>query len=87
MGKISGLISDLKKDLAPTCPLCGKGHRKIIYAGVPLKFCVDEECSCIWGIWWWWMNVVPFNGWLWFYEGSYWVALWHWLWHVEEREE
>lgn len=61
---------------------------KVIAAGLPLKLCND--CGCLWGEPWvtiYDLIVVPIEGFFgnpegfYFmgYEGSYWLALWHFL--------
>ncbi len=62
------------------CPRCGMIGHKVLYMGLPMKFCLDPECSCLWGFWSdLLMEHLPFNGWFFFYEGNYVSALWHWL--------
>jgi hypothetical protein len=65
------------KDIAP-CALCGSGMVKAIYAGLPLRLCLNEDCSHVSG----WasvlLNALPFNGAFMFYEGSYFPALIEW---------
>jgi len=51
-----------------------------------MKLCKNENCSCIWGFWSWWLNIVPFTGWLIKYESSYWSALWFYLFGNVEGE-
>lgn len=68
---------------------------KVIYAGLPLHFCTDEECaaldSALWGLWSWLMLAVvwfiPFDGYFFGYEGSYTIALYNWFKHTGEQEE
>jgi len=62
-----------------SCPICGKGHIKVIYFGLPVKLCEDEECSCMFGFWSHIAQYLPYNGWLMQYDGNYWIALYHWL--------
>lgn len=54
---------------------------KVIYAGMPVKFCFDEECAVLWGFWSYPMLLLPFDGWFFAYEGNYFIALYHWLRH------
>ena len=60
------------------CVECGsRKARKTIYYGLPHKHC--PTCTLLWG---WPMiltGLLPFNGKLFYYSGSYWKALWHWL--------
>ena len=65
------------------CHVCGGPVEKMIFAGLPGTLCEDEACSGIDGpaaaiaI-----VMAPFmtDGWLFaVYEGSYWLALWEWL--------
>jgi hypothetical protein len=60
------------------CPMCGSEPNKVIYMGFPMMLCQDEHCSCIWGFWSW-VPTLWFNGALMQYEGSYWPALWYWM--------
>jgi hypothetical protein len=71
-----------------TCPSCGDKYLKAIYMGFPLRICQDEECACAQGcIALWLMEHMPVSqgewnagGWaLYVYEGSYWKALWKWM--------
>jgi hypothetical protein len=62
-----------------SCPICAGPVRKVIYYGLPLRLCEDEECSCLFGFWFWLVEHLPFNGWMMVYEGAYGPALWHWL--------
>ena len=62
----------------PRCPRCDCEAHKVIYLGLPMKLCSDEPCRCLWGFWSW-VPVLWFNGGFMEYEGSYWPALWHWL--------
>jgi hypothetical protein len=61
------------------CPLCNSDTMKVIYYGLPVKFCCKENCNCMFGFWTNVTNFLPFNGVLFTYEGSYLTALWHWL--------
>lgn len=72
--------------LSGSCPVCGSEYDKIIHGGLPMKLCKNENCSCIWGFWSWWLNIVPFTGWLIKYESSYWSALWFYLFGDVEGE-
>ncbi len=58
------------------CPLCNSDYHKIIYYGLPAKFCKNKECNCLFGIWDWLLDFLPFNGMLFTYEGNYFFALW-----------
>jgi len=66
------------------CPRCGKAGQKVLYMGIPAQFCVDQECSTLWGFWSFLITLVPFNGWFFCYNGNYFCALWHWLFDDEE---
>jgi len=61
------------------CPVCRCSGDKVLYAGIPLRLCVNEKCNNIWGLWSFLMLVVPFNGYFLVYEGNYFIALWDWL--------
>lgn len=67
------------------CPRCGKVDeaQRVIYYGLPFYFCSDESCNTLWGcrLWDWIASVLPFNGVFMTYEGSYWAALWFWMFH------
>jgi len=60
------------------CPLCGAESDKVIYMGLPMRFCSDEYCNCLWGFWSW-IPIMWFNGVFMTYEGYYLPALMHWL--------
>lgn len=62
-----------------TCPLCKSGPIKVIYYGLPVLLCENENCSCMFGFWSYVTDMFPFTGVMMGYEGSYWPALWHWL--------
>lgn len=78
--RIAELIGTVKTLLSKKCPICGKGHQNVIHGWLPMKICADDQCNCIWGVWSWWLDVVPFNGWLMVYRGNYFSALWRWIW-------
>ena len=61
------------------CPLCSSGTYKVIYAGFPGRMCTNEECCCLTGPAAIVSGIIGWNGMLFAYEGSYFVALWHWL--------
>ena len=61
------------------CPACGSESVKVLYAGIPARLCVNEECRTLWGIFSIVITWLPFNGWFFFYEGNYFTALFHWL--------
>jgi hypothetical protein len=63
------------------CPDCDEPLTKVIYAGLPGKMCFS--CSLFMGLASY-IAMLFFNGHLLVYEGSYWRALWHWLFHTEE---
>ena len=63
------------------CPSCdGENVTRTLYAGFPMWFCTDE-CACLWGFWSFLLTLelLPFNGWFYHYDGMYLVALWNWL--------
>jgi|WetSurMetagenome_2_1015567.scaffolds.fasta_scaffold471826_1 hypothetical protein len=65
----------------PQCPICkNKEISKVIYYGLPFKFCMDPKCACLFGLWDWLLVVLPFNGYLFIYEKGYIKALWQYLW-------
>lgn len=61
------------------CKFCKKRMIKVIYAGFPLWLCSDEYCNAIAGPFTFIMFIFPFNGIFYGYTGSYWKALYHWL--------
>jgi len=58
------------------CPACGEEASKIIYLGLPMKFC--NHCSTMFGFWSW-VPTLWFNGAVFCYEGNYLRALWNYL--------
>ncbi|MDA8140392.1 MAG: hypothetical protein M0036_17230 [Desulfobacteraceae bacterium] len=52
---------------------------KVIYYGLPHRFCENEACNCLFGFWSDWTQWLPFNGYFWAYKGAYLPALWDWL--------
>ncbi|HZL92281.1 MAG TPA: hypothetical protein VFB99_01515 [Vicinamibacterales bacterium] len=58
---------------------------KVIYAGLPGGTCADERCACMWGLASW-AAAVWFTGWIMSYTGSYWPALWSWMFGEVESE-
>ena len=66
------------------CPLCHSGAIKVIYYGLPFNLCENEECSCLWGFWYFLVGYLPFNGYMFGYSGSYWSAFWCWLFQNKE---
>lgn len=71
-----------------TCPLCNSAEvKKVVYYGLPVKMCfamrergrLVEPCNCMFGCWTLITNLLPFNGCVLVYEGSYLKAMWHWL--------
>lgn len=61
------------------CPLCQNNSFKVIYYGLPVYFCKNENCNCMFGFWHFVTDYLPFNGILFVYEGSYLIALCKWL--------
>lgn len=72
----------------PTCGVCGHEAAKVIYFGLPMRLCLDSECSGLTGM------CARLAGWLpiasegedgepafafMAYEGRYLPALWAWL--------
>jgi|TARA_Y100000310_G_C20691033_1_gene822208 hypothetical protein len=66
------------------CPGCDNESNKAIYMGFPLRLCTNEDCLTLFGFWSWIMDIVPFNGWFYIYEGNYFIALYYWLLDKEE---
>jgi hypothetical protein len=66
------------------CPLCGSAYTKALYAGIPVKLCLNNECSLMWGFFSIIVTWLPFNGMFFVYEGNYFKALWCWLFMKEE---
>lgn len=58
------------------CPDCAARLSKVIYAGLPGKVCTS--CFLMMGLASY-AAMIGFNGELFVYEGSYFIALWHWL--------
>jgi len=59
------------------CPDCkSKDQMKVIYLGLPMKFCPD--CHAITGLWSW-VPRIWFNGYLMSYTEPYIIALFYWL--------
>lgn len=72
--------------VCPVCPQCREPAMKAIYFGFPLGVCESETCAgLVWGPGSYVM-LVFFNGWLMLYRGSYWRALWTWLFARRESE-
>jgi hypothetical protein len=63
------------------CPVCGERMSKVIYAGLPGKIC--GSCTIFMGMASY-AAMAAFTGHMMVYEGSYWVALWHWLFDDKE---
>lgn len=72
------------------CPLCGEEMGKVLYLGVPGKYCPDPECGCLMGPAYYaaaWFQVED-GGWsLMTYEGSYLLALWRFLRYGKEEQQ
>lgn len=60
------------------CPACKAEATKVIYFGMPMYLCSEEYCNTVWGFWSW-IPAMRFNGAFMEYAGSYWLALWTWL--------
>lgn len=70
------------------CERCGHPMFRAISMGLPLRMCEDtEDCATADGPAIWLHNLFPwtFTGYLLRYEGSYWRALWRWLWGVADE--
>ena len=67
----------LKKN--DNCPLCKGESDKIIYYGLPMRFCKNDTCCCMFGFWDLITQYFPYNGVVMTYEGPYLYVLWHWL--------
>jgi hypothetical protein len=65
------------------CPTCQSEAKRVIYMGFPVWLCSDDGCNTLWGFWSW-VPGLYFNGAFMEYEGSYWPALWHWLFGSQE---
>lgn len=61
------------------CPLCNNKSYKIIYYGLPHRFCENEKCNCMFGFWSNITQYLPYTGWFLKYEDGYLYALWKWL--------
>lgn len=59
------------------CPRCGWQARKVIYMGLPMNLCSNDNCNTVWGFWSW-VPALWFNGCFMQYD-NYWPALWNWL--------
>ena len=33
------------------CPLCGSMGHKALVGPFPVRLCVDDACTCVWGFW------------------------------------
>lgn len=79
-----------------SCPLCKSDAHKVIYFGLPMRLCADDNCNCLFGFWSTLANWLPiasedergepafaFMS----YEGSYVAALWAWLTDVPDGGE
>lgn len=78
-----------------TCPDCGSPAAKVIYFGFPMKLCLWDECSLVFGFWGFvaWVCPIPtlteFGPMFKFvrYDDAYLVALWRWvLWKEVDNE-
>lgn len=78
-----GFIGEEAHD--PTeCPACKDIQVKALYAGLPLKLCVNEDCHTVTGLGSWLVEIW-YNGVFFPYFGSYWKTLYHWL-TVSEKD-
>jgi len=63
------------------CPQCkSEKVTKVIWLGLPFKFCEAPGCCSMWGFWDFIFEFIPFDGKMLAYQGSYVKAFWHWLW-------
>ncbi len=72
------------------CPLCDKPIVRALFMGLPVKLCPDDdECGCVYGLGTHLMWLPTRDGrWAFtVYEGSYWAALWWWMWNGAPRQE
>jgi hypothetical protein len=60
------------------CPTCGELQQKALYMGLPGKLCKDPKCATLTGPAEWAAGIF-FDGKVFFYTGSYWLALWDFL--------
>ena len=60
------------------CPECGSDSLKVIYMGLPMRYCCNNACGNLWGFWSW-ICSIHFNGWFFIYDGSYLQGLLDWL--------
>jgi hypothetical protein len=66
------------------CPICDGETHKVIYMGLPGRLCFDGGCCCLTGLA---AYAPPVASETWdgpmfafmIYDGSYWVALFRWL--------
>ena len=61
------------------CPACGDTQTKVIYGGLPMRLCDNEQCNRLDGIFSFVAGMTPFNGAFLPYERSYWLALIRWF--------
>lgn len=61
------------------CEKCGSQMSKVIYMGFPMRLCESDLCGYRVAGFWSWVTEWHFNGIFWGYEGSYFPALWDWL--------
>ena len=66
------------------CPSCKADGDKVIYMGIPVKLCMNENCNTVWGFWSFIMTWIPFNGYFTVYEGNYFVELFYWIFDNEK---
>jgi hypothetical protein len=67
------------ENLRMKCKFCKTKMVKVIYMGLPMFLCTNENCNCIDGLWAFILDLIPFNGKMMVYKGSYWGALLNWL--------
>lgn len=66
------------------CPICGENSAKVIYFGLPMRLCDNEEDCHVFGFWSWILNffvITDEDDQIRFlvYDGWYIIALFVWL--------
>lgn len=69
-----------------TCPICSAPADKAIVYGFPMHFCSNRACNCLFGLFSFIVQYLPFNGYIFIYEGCYPMALFYWLFCDVEEE-
>lgn len=60
------------------CDYCDNEMEKVIYLGLPMRLCSNEECNTVCGFWTFVLDFY-FDGYFYYYEGNYLRALWDWF--------